>query len=261
MSAGTTYVDGSRWLLVSIRDVTVRKRRKQQIDFLHRLFRHNVRNRMNVVVGHANILRERGSDDIAEMASAIKRVGDRFVETSEKIRKITRILKDGVKLEVEQTDLSAVVAAGVEKHASAAPSATFEHSIQEDVTIRGDESIRVAVDNLLENAVEHAGEAPTIRVVVREAPDSAGLAEVVVEDDGPGIPDNERVVARDPDAQSQLEHGSGLGLHLVTQAVAVYGGDFDIASRSDGADGTRATITLPLAAETARQPLETNPGA
>jgi len=261
VSAGMTRVEGSQWLLVSIRDVTERKRRKQQIDFLHRLFRHNVRNRMNVVVGHANRIAKKGSDDIAEMAAAVKRVGDRFVETSEKIRKITRILKDGVKLDVEQTDVSGVVATQVEKHMAAAPDATFEHSIQDGVTIRGDESIRVAIENVLENAVEHAGEEPTIRITVREASDGAGLAEIVIEDDGPGIPENERVVVSDPDAQSQLEHGSGLGLHLVTQSVAVYGGEFHLESPSGADVGTRATIRLPLAVETAPEPLDTRPEA
>lgn len=260
VSAGMTRVDGSQWLLVSIRDVTERKRRKQQIDFLHRLFRHNVRNRMNVVVGHANRLTEKGSDEIAEMAAAIKRVGDRFVESSEKIRQITQILKDGVRLEVEQTDLSTLVAIQAEQHVADAPAANFEHSIQDDVTIKGDGSIRVAIDNLLENAVEHAGKEPTIRITVREASDGSGLAEIIIEDDGPGIPENERVVASDPDAQSKLEHGSGLGLHLVTQSVAVYGGGFRIESSPEQDVGTRATITLPLAPETAPKPLEANSG-
>lgn len=256
VSAGLTYIDGSRCLLVSVRNVTERKRRKRQIDFLHRLFRHNVRNRMNVVVGHANMLKERGDEEVWRMADAIKTVGDRFVETSEKIRQITRILKDGVKLEVEKTDVSVVVATLVEEHSAAAPEATFEHSLQEGVTIRGDGSIRVAIENLLENAVEHAGEAPTVRVTVRESPTRVGMAEIAIEDDGPGIPENERVVATNPEAQSQLEHGSGLGLHLVTQAVTVYGGEFDIECPPDDDVGTRATITLPLARQTTRRPIE-----
>ncbi len=253
VSAGRTTVDGAPWLLVSVRDISEREQRKRQIDFLHRLFRHNVRNRMNVVVGNANRLRERGSGEVEEIAESIKTVGDRFVETSEKIRQITRILKNGVGSEVETTDVSGVVRTLVEQYREETPDETFETDIEAGVRIKGDSSIRVAVDNLLENAIQHAGEAPTLRVSVRQrragTGSGVGTAEIVVEDDGPGIPDNERVVAADPDAQSQLEHGSGLGLHLINQTVGVYGGEFEIDSRADG-DGTRASIRLPLAADT-----------
>lgn len=247
ISTGVTRVDGARWLLVSIRNVTERKRRKQQIDFLNRLFRHNVRNRMNVVVGNANQIKEEGTQRVAAMAERIKSVGDRFVETSEKVRQITGVLKGGVRLEVDETDVSAVVTRLVERYRDAESDARFEAAIADGVTIRGDASIRIAVDNLLENAVEHAGESPVVRVSVQRHAADDRMAEIVVEDDGPGIPETERIVTADPDARSQLQHGSGIGLHLIAQTVSVYGGEFEITCPSDG--GTRATITVPLATE------------
>ncbi|MEF8783764.1 MAG: PAS domain S-box protein [Haloarculaceae archaeon] len=258
ISAGVTRVDGARWLLVSIRNVTERKQRKQQIDFLNRLFRHNVRNRMNVVVGNANQIKEEGAQRVAEMAERIKSVGDRFVETSEKVRQITQVLKDGVRLEVDETDVSAVVTRLVERYRDAEPGARFETAIEDGVTIRGDASVRIAVDNLLENAVEHAGENPAVRVSVRRHAADDRMAEITVEDDGPGIPETERIVTADPEARSQLQHGSGIGLHLIAQTVSVYGGEFDITCPSEG--GTRATITLPLATETATSAREGDPG-
>ena len=204
---------------------------------------------MNVVVGNANQIKMESNQRVGEMAERIKSVGDRFVETSEKVRQITGVLKDGVRLEVDQTDVSAVVTRLVERYRDAESDARFEAVIADGVTIRGDASIRIAVDNLLENAVEHAGESPVVRVGVRRHAADDRMAEIVVEDDGPGVPETERIVTADPEARSQLQHGSGIGLHLIAQTVSVYGGEFEITCPSDG--GTRATITVPLATETA----------
>jgi signal transduction histidine kinase len=247
VSAGTIRIDDTTALLVSIRDITERTRRKRQIEFLNRLFRHNVRNRVNVLIGNAEVIKKRGSEEVADIAEVIDSVGNRFVETSEKIQEMTSILKDGVDPGVEQTNASDLVEAVVAEFRGETPGATFETSIEEDVHINGDDSIRVAVENLIENAVEHAGEGPRITVSVRHDYADTGMAEIVVADDGPGLPENERAAVANPEATSPLEHGSGLGLHLVTQTVGVYGGEFEVECPEAG--GTRATIRLPLTSE------------
>jgi len=244
VSAGTIRIDDTSALLVSIRDITERTRRKRQIEFLNRLFRHNVRNRVNVLIGNAEVIKKRGSEEVADIAEVIDSVGNRFVETSEKIQEMTGILKDGVGPGVEQTNVSDLVEDVVAEFREDTPEATFETGIEDDVHINGDDSIRVAVENLVENAVEHAGENPTVSVSVRHDYADTGMVEIVVADDGPGLPENEQAAVTNPEATSPLEHGSGLGLHLVTQTVAVYGGEFDVECPEAG--GTRATIRLPL---------------
>ena len=44
--------------LLSLRDVTRQTRREQQLDVLNRLLRHNLRNEMNVIRGHAELLED-----------------------------------------------------------------------------------------------------------------------------------------------------------------------------------------------------------
>jgi signal transduction histidine kinase len=87
-----------------------------------------------------------------------------------------------------------------------------------ELTIEGDENgLRAALDNLLENAARHG--AHTVRL---------GLTAdgVSVDDDGPGIPpeDRERVFERFARGATTSAPGSGLGLAIVAQQAALHGG-------------------------------------
>ena len=65
---------------------------------------------------------------------------------------------------------------------------------------------------------------------------------MVVEDDGPGIPDHE-VAAIESGRETALEHGSGLGLWVIEWSASVLGATVTYANRTPR--GTRVTIRLP----------------
>ena len=107
-------------------------------------------------------------------------------------------------------------------------------------------ALRRALRNLLENAAVYGG-----RAAVRIERDDAELR-VVVEDEGPGIPeaDLERVFepfVRLEASRSRDTGGSGLGLAIVRSIVRGHGGDIVLANRAEG--GLRATVALPGAGE------------
>jgi signal transduction histidine kinase len=84
--------------------------------------------------------------------------------------------------------------------------------------------VRIAVEELVENAVVHSDDPdPTVRVSV--SPGEA-CTDLVVADDGPGIPPTERRTI-EGDVESALEHASGLGLWLVSWIVDSSGGEVD----------------------------------
>ena len=83
--------------------------------------------------------------------------------------------------------------------------------------------------NLLDNAVRHASTAVT--VTVGPAPD--GAVAVMISDDGPGIPeeDKERVFQRFvrlQDARDRDTGGSGLGLAIVRELLGQQGGSITL---------------------------------
>ena len=103
-------------------------------------------------------------------------------------------------------------------------------------------ALRRALRNLLENAAAYGG-----RAAVRIERDDAELR-VVIEDDGPGIPeaDLERVFepfVRLEASRSRDTGGSGLGLAIARSIVRGHGGDIVLANRAEG--GLRATVALP----------------
>ncbi len=126
----------------------------------------------------------------------------------------------------------------------------------DEVSVSADrERLGLAVDALLENAVQHTRQGDTIRlsVVRRDRPDRAGL---VVEDTGAGI------------APAELDHiferfatgphgdggrGTGLGLALVRAVAKGHGGE--VAAYSALGQGSRFELTLPLTAATSSKPL------
>ncbi len=96
--------------------------------------------------------------------------------------------------------------------------------------------IAVTVGNLISNAVRYT---PSGEVVVR-----IGHGRVVVEDTGPGIPEEElsRVMERHYRGESIGGKGSGLGLAIVSRLCDLYGWTIAIANRDSG--GLRAELVF-----------------
>ncbi|MCB1029309.1 MAG: HAMP domain-containing histidine kinase, partial [Microthrixaceae bacterium] len=101
------------------------------------------------------------------------------------------------------------------------------------------------VRNLVENAGRHASE--TVRVSVGAEGD---VARMVVEDDGPGIPPDQRKsvferFGRLEEARSRDHGGAGLGLPLAGRIVERHGGTLELDDSELG--GARFVVTLPVA--------------
>jgi signal transduction histidine kinase len=101
--------------------------------------------------------------------------------------------------------------------------------------------LRQAVGNLLFNAARHAGANAAVTLAVRSGPTGA---EIVVADNGPGVPeaDRERVKARFVRLdEARGGSGSGLGLSIVSAAAKLHGGELRL---EDNQPGLRAVLTL-----------------
>jgi signal transduction histidine kinase len=107
--------------------------------------------------------------------------------------------------------------------------------------VNADQFVRV-VRNLLDNAAAHAES--TVGVSLQETTTAIRL---VVSDDGPGVPadDRERIFerfARVDDARSRDNGGTGLGLAIAREVIAAHGGTITV----DEPPGATFTVILPL---------------
>ncbi len=108
------------------------------------------------------------------------------------------------------------------------------------------ERLGMAVDALLENAVQHTRQGDFIRLSVTRD-DRSGQARLVVEDSGSGISHAELTHIFErfaTGAQTAGRRGTGLGLALARAVAEGHGGH--IAARSALGRGSRFELTLPL---------------
>ena len=101
-----------------------------------------------------------------------------------------------------------------------------------------------AFSNIIENAARYA----TSKIKITEH-DLTDTVEIIIEDDGPGIPDNRKHDALRPfvrldDARGTDTGGTGLGLSIAQTAIENHGGQMFLENSELG--GLRARIVLPI---------------
>ena len=123
--------------------------------------------------------------------------------------------------------------------------------LYEDVTvdIAGDKSAKVRVerqdlDEMIGNLVENAAKYGGGRVFVTVEPKD-GVIDILVEDDGRGIPKQEREKLFQRGARLDIDKpGTGLGLAIVRDVAEIYGGRITL-EESEDLGGLLARLSLP----------------
>jgi two-component system sensor histidine kinase MprB len=141
--------------------------------------------------------------------------------------------------ELEALDLAALVTVCVARARGRAPALRFELQAQPTV-VRADRArLERAVINLLDNAAKWSSDGGRVDVIVDRG-------ELVVRDQGPGIPESDRPHVFDRfyrAAESRGLPGSGLGLAIVRQVAEAHDGDVAVEAPAGG--GTAMVLRLP----------------
>ena len=190
------------------------------------------------------------STTMREFVADIGSEAERLQRTTEKLLDLSR-RDDGVQPDVTIVDLQQAVHGTLHllRPLADRSSVTITCLMSEGVTVRASEDdIYHIVFNLVENAIKYnlPGGDVTVRVETRGEQSILSVA-----DTGIGIPEADRPnifnrFYRVDKARSREHGGSGLGLSIVHDAAALYGGAVTV----DGVEphGTRFTVTFPRAA-------------
>ncbi len=204
---------------------------------------HELRTPLAALVAEASILREH----LGELPVESRRAGELLVADVGRLRTLVDDLMEVSRFDAgaEQIDSEPVDVAGLVRSVAAArlPEATL-HLPAEPLVIETDpRRLERILGNLLDNAREHAPDAP---VDVALTVDGAEIA-LAVSDGGPGVPPDrlqrifERFYKADP---SRHGGSSGLGLAIAAEHAALLGGYLTAANLASG--GLRIELRLPV---------------
>lgn len=230
---------------VVLQDITNEIQREQRLGVLNRVLRHNLRNDLNIVQGYIQMVRDDvDRDAVDEKLEIAESKTEDVISLGDKARRFEETLSNPGTM--EPVDLDQQLQLIKQELNSEYPNAVVELDLPADLRVRGTESIVDRIfENLLENALEHnTGPEPRVAVTMVEHDPESGIVTISIQDNGPGIPAHE-VEILDADRETSLEHGSGLGLWLVSWGVGTLGGKV---SFSVNDTGTTVLLELPTVA-------------
>jgi signal transduction histidine kinase len=196
----------------------------------------------------------RGSLEVALLHGDTEDWQERVADAVEKLDRLSQTLNTALDLaeadagalplKLEQIDLGSLVEnlSDLFQPSFAERQHRLHCHIQPGLFIDGDPSLLSrTIANLLDNEVAHLPPGREVQVSVRQ---SEQYAELVLEDDGPGFPEELRTRAFERFVKGQHSSGHGLGLAFVHAIVQAHGGCVTITDSSTG--GALIRIKLPL---------------
>jgi len=209
----------------------------QRNAVLNRVLRHNIKNDVNVITGHAALIESEVDGSAARSVEAIQRTARDITRLSETARALDELFRSPDR---ESIDLARVTDECVQAADDRYADAEFSTDLAGSAWVEANPIARSVVANLLENAVEHHDGQASVHVTV--APTDEGTVRLAVADDGPGIFDHEREVLQEV-REDSFHHGSGMGLWLVKWFTDRYDGDLRF--EDNDPRGTVVQVSLP----------------
>lgn len=157
----------------------------------------------------------------------------------------SQIEAGGYRMVNDEVNLSELAQNCIDDFVMRYPQRDISSVIEDEVFVNGDPFLlRISINNLLENAVKYSPKekAVSIRVARRSS-----LAQIEIEDNGPGIEDEykkkvfEKFYRLGNEATKRAK-GTGLGLYLTKKIVETLGGNIFIQNNTNG--GSNFTVQL-----------------
>ncbi len=221
--------------LITLHDISDYLRQQQRLEVVNRVLRHNIRSAIQVILGNAEALAVEGGDPRVQ---SITTKANEIDEYTEDIRQILDLFERGRRGQ-PNVPLDRLIENAIDSLRTEYPEVTVHADIEAD-GVRVEGLLEEILWNVLENAARHNTDSdPELWITADVSDDDV---QVVVEDNGPGIQEDELALLREG-AESPLRHGSGVGLAIVVWGTELVGGDITFA-RNDPS-GTVVTLEIP----------------
>ncbi len=213
-----------------------KRKTKEKEEFLHSLLRHDLKNKIQIIEGYHELLRNfdlpEGAEEYVKKARKASREGNNLIEKIRTLRKVD-------KSKVDKIDVSSVIRRVVQKYEDQADDeGTKIKYDNKDCEILAGPLLEELFSNLVENSIKHA-DCEIIKISTKRSPEQCM---VVIEDDGKGIPDGIKDRIFDKGFKCGETAGSGIGLALVKKIIESYNGTINFKESELG--GSRFEVQL-----------------
>jgi PAS domain S-box-containing protein len=240
-------------------DITARVRADEELkqakalsELYLDLMGHDINNMNQIGIGYLEIALSTidvGDDNKRLLAKPMESMmnSSRLIDNVKKLRRA-----NDSDMHLRPVDLDKLLKEVVAEHGQAPGKEVSIRYDGGDAMVKANELLKDVFANLVSNAVRHSnGEA--IHINIRQGPveeDGKKYYRVVVEDDGPGIPEGLKPVIFDRILRRRAGvGGNGIGLYLVKMLVNNFSGSIVVEDRAPGEfkKGARFIVTLPAA--------------
>ncbi|HEY3273679.1 MAG TPA: MEDS domain-containing protein [Methanocella sp.] len=238
------------------RDITERKQAekalkeaKAQAELYLDLMGHDINNMHQIALGYLELARDMSAggnqEDVYDKPITVLQRSARLISNVRKLQK----LREG-SIQEHTVDVCRVLTE-VHREYGTMPGKQIKLSLNgnEHYCVRANELLHDVVANLVGNAIKHTGDQAEISIDLENVTeDGDRYCRVSVEDNGPGIPDDFKMIIFNRMLKGTAQaKGMGLGLYLVKSLVESYNGKVWVEDRvpGDHTQGARFVVMLP----------------
>jgi len=224
---------------------------KAQAELYVDLMGHDINNLNQIALGYLELADGIVKDD--QIRELIHKPLDAIQNSSRLIDNVRKLqkMKDGG-LKIEEIDLGGLLAELRDQYLNVpGKDVVIDYEPYEGCYVMANQLLWDVFSNLIGNAIKHSGSSKSVWIglgLERVKEDGKDYCRVIVEDDGPGIPDTlkDMVLTRFRKENAKAE-GKGLGLYLVKSLLDDFHGTIHVEDRVSGdyTKGARFVVMLP----------------
>lgn len=249
----SVWSETERSFFCVIHDDTERKMAERMKQEVVAMITHDLRTPLSTIRNFLEMLDADMYGDLSEKGKKMLTLADRnsarMLSLINDLLDVERIKAGMMDLKLTSTKLAPLLDMCAQSVASLAePNGIKVNVSSEDILVKADDDrLSRVVTNLLSNAIKFSPQGSTITISAKR---NEGYAEVSVQDEGRGIPEEMIATIFDRftqvmDSDSRAKGGSGLGLAICKALVELHGGNISVVSPNG--KGTTFTFTLPIA--------------
>jgi len=231
--------DGVGGMVCVAKDISERKAAEQRAEFLQSLLRHDLGNKLQIAQGSLEVALDDDIDGFETHVESALTGTEEAIELIENVRTLQQL--EGTQ-SLAAVDLTGVIDKLIEQYEDVASreEIDIECHVEDGLCVCAGNLLKEMLANIIENALEHS-DGSRVRIT------AAGGEQVTVrvEDDGRGLPQEEREQLLEKGVKGAASSGSGLGTYLARRIAETYGGSLRAGESELGGAEFEAVLDTP----------------